>query len=365
MILRRYVVNEFLRSFAMIIGALVIIYFSTRFATYLGQAAEGKIAPAHISKMLLLRMLVSLKDLIPMSLYLGVFAAVIRLQRDLEMTAMRAAGAGHRLMLVSAAYISLVAALLVATITLYAEPRAEEVFQELKDQTQSEATIAGVKAGRFKEMSGGKRIFYAETVGTDEKTLKNAFVQARDGTEVGLMHSNDAFIETDKKNGDRFAVFLNGISYAGAPGALDYVVTHFSKYALRIEERLPTDLSNQVNYMPTPALFMFDAPGFKAELQWRIATPVATFLLPLLAVLFGMTASGSSWYINLITAVAGYFVYNNTLGVAKALVRKGALPPAIGLWIVHVILVLLIAGFLWYQRHPRQRRPKLKHALPT
>ena len=45
MILKRYFTIEILRSFAMIIGALVLIYFSTRFASYLGQAAEGKIAP--------------------------------------------------------------------------------------------------------------------------------------------------------------------------------------------------------------------------------------------------------------------------------------------------------------------------------
>lgn len=353
MILRRYVTSEFLRLFAMIIGGLLVIYFSTRFASYLGQAAEGKIAPGHISQLLLLKMLVSLKDLIPMSLYLGIFAAIIRLQRDSELTAMRAAGAGQILLLAVALRMSVVSAVIVGVITLYAEPRAEEVLQEIKDQTENEATIAGVKAGRFKELSGGQRIFYAEKISEDEKLLENAFVQVREGSDIGLLRSDNAFVETDPKNGDRFAVFLDGTSYAGQPGALDYVITHFEKYALRIESRTPTDLSNQVNYMLTSDLLKYHAAGFTAEFHWRIAQPVAALMLPLLAVLIAMGSNGANWYWGLLTAVSGYFAYSNLLGVGKALMKKGALPPELGLWIMHLALLATIVVIFVLQRRPR------------
>ena len=82
MILQRYFILEVLRGFATIIGALILIYFSTRFASYLGQAADGKIAANDILTLLLLKMLVSLKELIPLSLYLGVFAAMMRVLFD-------------------------------------------------------------------------------------------------------------------------------------------------------------------------------------------------------------------------------------------------------------------------------------------
>jgi lipopolysaccharide export system permease protein len=244
-------------------------------------------------------------------------------------------------------------------LTLYAEPRAEEVIEGIKNQTENEATIAGVKAGRFKELSGGRRIFYAEKISKDEMLLENAFVQIRQGADVGLLRADDAYVETDGKSGDRFAIFLDGISYAGRPGALDYVITQFAKYALRIESRAPTDVSNEVNFMRTGDLIAYQAPGFRTELQWRIARPIGALLLPLLAVLIALSSTGENWYLGLLTAVAGYFVYSNLLGVANALSRKGMLPPELGTWLIQFALIAAIAALYWRLRNPggfRRRR---------
>lgn len=356
MILERYLIREYLRTFAMIAGGLVVIYFSTRFASYLGEAADGKMAPEHIAAMLGLKMLISLRDLVPLSVYIGIFAAIIRLQRDYELTALRAAGGGHGLLLGAALKLALLSAAFVATLTLFAEPRAEEILEEIKNQTENEATIAGVKAGRFKELSGGKRIFYAERISRDDEYLQDAFVQVREGGDVGIMRADEAIVETNPETRDRFAVFLDGTSYAGRPGALDYVITHFARYALRIESHTPADVSNQVNFMRTADLLKYEATGFRAEFQWRLARPIGALLLPLLAVLIALASTGDNWYIGLITAVSGYFAYNNFLGVAHAMVRKGSLPPEIGLWLVQGLLIALIAAVFWMQRNPRRFR---------
>ena len=352
MILQRYFILEAARAFAMIIGGLLLIYLSTRFASYLGQAAEGKIAADHILRMITLKMLVSLKDLIPLSLYLGFFTAVIRMQRDLELTAIRAAGGGHRLLIESALKLSVPAAVLVALVTLYAEPRAELTLVDIRHQTENEATIAGVRAGRFKELSGGDRVFYAETVASDERTLQNTFVQLQRTDNIGLMRSDDAFVQTDDVSKDRFAVFRDGISYAGMAGELDYVITRFSRYALRIENRSAQDVTRNVNYIPSGELLKHQSAAYAAELQWRLASPIATMLLPILAILIGLTCRNTSWYWGLITAISVYFVYNNILGVGKSLIKKGALDPNLGLWIVHAVLIAIVAALLIYQRRP-------------
>lgn len=360
MILERYFMSEILRGFAMIIGALFMIYISTRFATYLGQAAEGKIAAQDIFTLISLKMLVSFKDLIPLSLYLGVFATMVRMQRDLEITTMRAAGVSHKLLIVAATKVSFFAALVVAVITLYAEPRAELATEEIQERTENEATISGVKAGTFKEMSGGRRILYAEDIAEEGNYLKNTFVQSRSTTSTGIMRSDNARVETDPKTTDRFAVFLSGTSYAGEPGALDYEITNFEKYGLRIENRNPTDLSRNVNYIPTEDLIKFHGPFYAAELQARIAIPIATILLPMLAILIGLTIKGGNWHMGLLTAISVYFVYNNLLGVAKSLIKKGDLTPYLGTWIIHIGLIALVAGLLVIQRRPSGlgKRPK-------
>ncbi len=363
MILQTYFIKEILRAFGMIIGGLISIYLSTRFATYLGQAAEGKIAADYIFRLISLKMVISLKDLIPMSLYLGVFSAVIRMQRDFELTAMRAAGGGHNLLISAALKLGAIAAVIVGVVTLYAEPRAELTLIEIRNQTENEATIAGVKAGRFKELSGGKHIFYAETVAADERTLENTFVQTQNTANIGLMRSSDAYVETDAKSKDRFAVFLDGISYAGMPGALDYVITRFSRYALRIDNSSPQGLTHNVNYIYTTELFKFRGPTYSAEIQWRLAAPIATLLLPILAILIGLSSRGSSWYLGLITAVSVYFVYSNILGVGKSLMKKGILIPGIGLWAVHLTLIAIMVGLLLIQRRPSGVRRRARQEL--
>ena len=363
MILQWYFIKEILRAFGMIIGGLLLIYFSSRFASYLGQAAEGKIAADHIFRLISLKMLVSLKDLIPMSLYLGVFTAVIRMQRDFELTAIRAAGGGHTLLISAALKLSAIAALLVGVVTLYAEPRAELELVDIRNQTENEATIAGVKAGRFKELSGGKRIFYAETVAPDERTLESTFVQVQNTSDVGLMRSENAYIEVNAKSKDRFAVFIDGISYAGMPGDLDYVITRFDRYALRVEDSSPQDVTHNVNYIPTLELLKFRGPTYSAEFQWRLSTAIATLLLPILAILIGLASRGTSWYLGLVTAISVYFVYSNILGVGKSLIKKGALNPSLGLSIIHLGLIVIAISLLVFQRRPQGFRARPKQQL--
>lgn len=354
MILARYYVREVLKLTLVIVGGLFVIYLSTRFATQLGEAAEGKVAPQHIGLIVMLKMLVSLKDLIPMALLLGVFGAAVRLQQGSEWTAMRAAGLSHQALLRPTLMLAATAALMVGLITLGVGPRVERSLQELREQTENEATIAGVRAGRFREFSGGEQVFYAEGLAGDESYLTDAFVRSSGGD---VLRSQRAFIETDPRSRDRFAVFEAGSSWAGRPGEFDYVITDFSRYALRIAERERTYFGAHVGFIATDELLRHQGPTYATELQWRLALPICTLLAPSLALLIAISGRGGSWYLGLITTVAGYFLYTNLLGVGRAMMRKGALPPVLGLWPIHLLfaaaLVLLLAYYRGWLRRGR------------
>lgn len=357
MILQRYFVLEVLKLSLAIVAGLFVLYLSTRFATHLGQAAEGKVAPQHITRIVTLKMLVSLKDIVPIALFLGTFAAITRLQQGSEWVAMRAAGVAHQQLLVPTLTLAAAAAVLVGTITLVVGPRAELTLQELREKTESEATIAGVRAGRFKELSGGRRVFYAEGIAEDETHLENAFVRSVSGDNTGTLRAREAFIEVDRQSGDRFAVFESGQSYAGTPGRLDYVITAFSRYALRIENREPTQFGAHIGFLLTSELLRRDGAAFATELQWRLALPLSTVLGPALALLIGLGNPRGRWYLGLITAVSVWFAYTNLLGVGRALMKKGIVPVGMGLWPIHLIVVaLIVVLLLGYRRRLRLRR---------
>jgi len=360
MILPRYFIREALKLSAAIIAGLFVVYISTRFATYLGEAAEGKLAPEHISRMVLLKMLVSMKDLVPLSLYLGTFGAITRIQQNSEWTAMRAAGVSHQQLLKPVLTMSATGAVLVAIITLFAGPRVELNLQELEERSQNDATIAGVKAGRFRSFGGDKRIFYAASISADERYLQQAFVRTKGASKDDVLRSARARIETDSISRDRFAVFEDGVSYTGVPGQLDYVVTDFSRYAVRIEDQEQRDISGYVGFLFTSDLFGQKKPRYGIEFQWRLALPLCTLLAPPLALLIGLSNRRGAWHLGLVTAIAAYFAYTNVLGVGRAMLRKGAWPPIFGLWPVHLAFIaVLLVLFLWHRRllARRKKRP--------
>lgn len=357
MVLTRYFAREALKISAVIIGGLFALYISTRFASSLGEAAEGKMAPQHITKIVALKMLVSLKDIVPIGLFLGVFAAMTRLQQGSEWVAMRAAGVTHQQLMAPALSLAAVAAILVGSITLAVGPRVELLLQELEELTENEATIAGVRAGRFKYLGGGARVFYAESISDDESYLKNAFVRSESGGESGALRSKRAFVELHEETGDRFAVFEHGTSYAGTPGKLDYVITDFSRYALRIENKEPRQFGAHIGFLLTSELLRLEGSQYGTELQWRMALPICTFIAPALAMLIALGNPRGHWYLGLITSMSIYFAYTNLLGVGRALMRKDILPVWVGLWPIHLFFALILFGLLMWHRRKIRFRP--------
>jgi lipopolysaccharide export system permease protein len=359
-ILTRYFIRETLKITASIVGGLLVLFLTMRLAAALGDAADGKMAPQHIIRMVGLKMLVSLRDLLPMSLFLGTFAAATRLQLGSEWVVMRAAGMSHQHLLKPLLGVSLATSAVVSLITLVLAPQAEHYLRDLKEITENEATIAGVKAGRFRDLAGGRRVFYAESIADDEKHLERAFVHSRDkkasNGHEGALRSDRASIEVDHRNQARFAVFDHGTSYAGEPGQVEFTITDFSRYGVRIEDPEPTNFNDHIGFVLTPDLLKHKEFYYGVELQSRFSLPICTLLCPALAFLIGVGNRRGHWYLGLLAAVAGYFAYTNLLGVGRALLLKGVIPHLFGMWPVHGLFMLALAIlFAWHRRLIRVR----------
>jgi lipopolysaccharide export system permease protein len=94
----------------------------------------------------------------------------------------------------------------------------------------------------------------------------------------------------------------------------------------------------------TSMLLGSDDPEDQAELQWRIAAPLGTLLLALLAVPLAHTTPREGRYGKLVLGIVAYLVYSNLLALGQAWIAKGYVSPAIGLWWVHG---LTAAAALW------------------
>jgi lipopolysaccharide export system permease protein len=349
LILRRYLIREILLSFFAVFILLLLIYTSNRFVQYLSEAAAGNIGGDLIATLVGLKLIKALVLLVPLCLYLGIYIAVSRLRRDNEVTAMRGAGLGLRFFLQGVLQVAGGFAAVVSVLALYIAPEAEGQINWLEAKARKESDITGISAGQFKELSQGDRVVYVEDLNEDEHRMNNIFLQIREAGQLWVLTSAGASLEKDKETGEPYAVFSDGQRYMGTPGQLDYSIIEYKKYGVRLypQGQEESDLAPQA--ASPEILWHATDPAAQAELHWRIAMPIATVLLALLAVLLALSLSQVyGYYSGLITAVLIYFTYNNLLGIGRSLVKKGELPGYIGLWWVHALLLACILGLIVY-----------------
>jgi lipopolysaccharide export system permease protein len=101
-----------------------------------------------------------------------------------------------------------------------------------------------------------------------------------------------------------------------------------------------------------------DSLADKAELQWRIALPVAVIVLMLLALPLGKIKPRQGRYARLFLGVLGYLIYFNLLGVVQLWIEDGKWPPNLGMWPVHGLVLLVTINQL--RRHGAFNRVKVR-----
>jgi len=136
-------------------------------------------------------------------------------------------------------------------------------------------------------------------------------------------------------------VLVDGYRYEGRPGAANYRIAKFAEYGVRIE--LPGSGTVVDKRESTPTAVLLKSASLKdiAELQWRIMMPVSAVVLLILAVPLSRSSPRQGRYGKLVAAVLLFVIYYNLMGVAEVWLKEGVVPPAIGMWWVAILPLLL------------------------
>lgn len=344
MIIYRYLAKEVLQTLLAVLVVLLLIFMGRYFALYLAAASAGEISGDIVFEVLLLRTITSLSVMLPFALFVAVLLAFGRLYKDSEMTALSACGVGPGRVLMSVSLIALVCSLLVAGLSFWGTPWAHEKALQVREQAQTGTAFESVAAGQFNKIGSDRRVFYVESLSEDHTRLHNVFVQSQmaDG-QLDIFSARGGYQSVDPKTGARYLVLVDGYRYQGSPGSVDFKIHQYEKNAVRLDEQDVAPLHRTHWSIPTSALWGSARAADKAELQWRFAMPLATLLLPVLAVLLSRTSPRQGRFAKLFIAILIFVTYYNSLGVAMSWVQRGLVPAVVGLWWVHAALVILIA----------------------
>lgn len=342
MILEQYLQREILEKLIWIIVLLVLILTSHRFVDYLEDAAAGRLPGELLLSVLTTKMLAVIPRLLPVAMLLSVILALTRLSGDREIIIMRVAGLGIGFKILSICKISLVYAAVVAVMAFGVSPWAEHEVQLLRQRAQRESDITGITPGRFKEFSDGDRVVYVNEMTADAQAMRGVFLQVRDSDRVGLLTSDSASFTIEQRSGSRYIVFANGHRYLLPREREGYQITSYNKYGQLIDAGDIGASSRRLEGAPTLELLRAAGPEHSAELQWRLAYVIASFLLPLFGIIITRFSFGANRYLALLVAVLIYFIYSNLLSISRTLVIQEALPPWLGLSGAHLGLAVLM-----------------------
>src|SRR5699024_6807328 len=148
-----------------------------------------------------------------------------------------------------------------------------------------------------------------------------------------------AVARTNPETGERQIVLLDGRRYEGTAGQADFRIMTFSEYGVNLPSKTATYNPGSLDQKPTSELLNSEKPADRAQLQWRISSPLMVLLLTLLAVPLAYLRPRQGRYAKIIVGVLIYVAYANMLGVAQSWISEGALSPLIGVWWVHLLVV--------------------------
>ena len=350
MIFRRALLREFAGAALAVFLVLLAITLTTLLIRFLGQAASGSILSEGVLALLGFSVLNYLPVLLSLTLFIAVLMTLMRSYRDSEMIVWFCSGVSL------AAWVRpvlLFAAPLVFTIgllSLVLSPWALTKSDEFKRQLDSRDDVSTVAPGVFRESKHADRVYFVENVVGNANRVANIFVHSLQHGQLGTIVAKSGFQET-RANGDRFLVLLDGWRYEGPPGSPEYKITHFERYAMRIEAAEIKHIgASYPKAMSTLELLRQGGEPHLAELSWRLGLPLSALMLALLAIPLSFVNPRTGRSLNLVLALLVYMIYNNSLSIAQAWIVQGKISFVIGAAGVHVMMAAVLLLLLFYRR---------------
>ena len=342
MILFRYLARELAGSLVAVTTVLLMILMSGRLIQQLAAAAAGEVSLEIVFFTLLLRLPSFLEMILPLALFISILLTYGRLYAESEMTVLTATGISDRKLLGYTMVPALFLTLLVASFTLILSPWGAQKMENLY-QKQSKLTEFELLApGRFQSTANGTRVTYTEALSDDKTQMHQVFIA--DGNTLLLAERGTQYVSDE--TGSRFLELHNGRRYDLTPGTAELQVLDFDLYGVKIADEPEERRKLRKEAVPTLDLIGSRDPKHQAQLQWRISLILMVPIVTLIAFPLSKVNPRQGRFARLFPAIVLFMVYISLLIAMTGMIEKGTLNPAIGLWSLHVVYLLIGAGLL-------------------
>ena len=348
MIFQRASRREFTQSAAGVFVALFAILLTTQLIRFLGEAAQGSIAPEAVVALLGFSALNYIPTLLSLAAFIAILLALSRSYRDSEMVVWFSSGISLAAWVRPVLVFTLPLVVAIAALSLFVSPWALSQSSTYRGNLAVRKDAGQATPGAFQESSSGERVVFVEAVADDESYVRNIFVSSMQAGRLGVTMAATGHQEV-AANGDRFIVLEKGSRYEIEPGSPEARILEYGRYAIRMETNEARGIKLTPKTMPTLELMALDLPAYRAELLWRLGIPLSAIVLALLAIPLSFVNPRAGRSANMLLALFTYLVYNNMMTISQAWVASGKVSFAFGLLSIHLFMLCLLP-LLFYRR---------------
>ncbi|RKF18655.1 LPS export ABC transporter permease LptF [Alginatibacterium sediminis] len=347
MLIFRYLFRETFKTQLAVTAVLLLIFMSQKFVQIISQAAEGNIPGAIVAKLVIYNIPTYMVLIVPISLFIGVLFTHGRLYAESEMTVMHACGYSNAQVLRDTMVLGILTTVLAFANSLYISPYFHQLEHKMVDEANAETGVASILPGRFENLGNGVVAFIQEIEHKGEKLNKVFISHAGQGeTRPSIVIADRGGLKSEL-DGSAWLHLEDGTRYEGTKQGLDQTITTFAKYSIEVKERATQNRNLGFYAMSTNELWASDDIRAISELQWRISLPLSIPILTLLVVPLSVVNHRQGRYAKLVPAILLYLSYYLLMSAAKSALQDGAIPPSVGIWSVHVLMLTIALSYLF------------------
>ena len=353
-IISRYILRNLLVYFSAIIFIISLLVFGNQFVLTAQESIEHGIPFKELIPLVGFNMLRDLPIIFSLSFFLSIIVTISQLYNSSEAIVMNSIGLNDKNFIHLIQPMILISFIIVFFLSIFAVPWAKDQKSYEEDKTLNASEFSFITEGKFESFKDGDIVFYASesnAVNTDGvQDMEEIFIYAVNNGKPIIVLASEA---TKYMNSESKSVYLrlkDGYRYEGLPGSENISILDFNQYDLEIvsgEAQKSISTYLEIEEKTTINLVIEGGALAAAELQWRISQPISIFILSVFGVFLGKSSPRTGKGINLIIGLVVFLLYNNTLLIAKSSIENEQLSPLIGMWPIHLFLVLFL--FLFYQ----------------
>jgi len=356
-LISRYLNKNLVLIFLAILLIFSLIIFGNQFVSIAQKAVKHGIPLPELMPLMGFNMIRDLPIILSLSFFLSVVISISQLYKNSEAIAMNSFGIGEKNFINFIKPLVILIFIIIFMLSMYIVPWAKYQKSVTEDITVNASEFTFISEGKFESFQNGKIVFYASESSLDdnegEQNMEEIFIHLSNESTPTVVLASEATKYKDSKSESIYLRLRDGVRYEGLPGNGNVNILDFDSYDLEIVSgEVQKSISNFTKIESRSSIDLLLEGGVlsHAEIQWRLSQPISIMILSFIGVLLGRASPRTGKGVNLLFGIIIFMLYYNILLVAKNSVESGQLNPFIGLWSIHIMIILFMIIFYQFRQ---------------